>query len=351
MDIERNLNNEPVFACPPSRLYRFQKLVRRNKATFIAIGAVSVALIAGFGASTWFFFQERASRREAERGRANEVLLRQQAEAREKIARAVLLVEQNRFEEADQLVGGIPSSDTALVGEAVFRPLADWAALQGRWRRAAEYLSILVRVDQFETSEISTLDHTKCAVALMELHDRPAYEDFCRESIKQFRSTTDPLIAERTFKNCLLLPASESLLASLAPLADVAAKSIPENAAPGNASWMIPWRCLSLALMEYRRGDYPGAIDWCNRCLTYSNDTAARVATVHAILALSDHQLGQAENARSELARSRELIDNKFKAGLDPGDGYQGFWFDWILGRILEREAIATIESPPPAPN
>ena len=33
-DIERHLNNEPVVARPPSRLYRFQKVVRRNKLAF-----------------------------------------------------------------------------------------------------------------------------------------------------------------------------------------------------------------------------------------------------------------------------------------------------------------------------
>src|SRR5439155_387404 len=33
-DIERHLNNEPVVASPPSSLYRFQKLVRRNKIAF-----------------------------------------------------------------------------------------------------------------------------------------------------------------------------------------------------------------------------------------------------------------------------------------------------------------------------
>ena len=350
MDIQRYLTNEPVVARPPSRLYRLQKLVRRNKVTFVAIGAVSLALIAGFGTSTWLFFKERASRHEAERGRANEALLVKQAEARGKIAQAVLLVEQNRFEEADRLVGEIPTSNTAMVGEAVFRPLGDWAALQGRWKRAVEYFSILARVDQFETSEISTLDHTKCAVALIELGDRPTYKDFCRETIKQFAGTTDPLIAERTFKNCLLLPADANLLTALAPLAELAAKSFRENIDPENGSWMMPWRCVSLALMEYRRGNYSGAIDWGNRCLTYGNDTPSRVATIHAILALSYHKLGQSENARSELAQSRELIDNKFKEGLLLGDGGQGYWFDWILGQILEREAIADMESPPQSP-
>jgi hypothetical protein len=37
----------------------------------------------------------------------------------------------------------------------------------------------------------------------------------------------------------------------------------------------------------------------------------------------------------------RELIDHQFKAGLVAGDGDKGFWFDWVLGRILEREASA----------
>ena len=33
-DLKRHLNNEPVIARPPSQLYRFQKLVRRNKLAF-----------------------------------------------------------------------------------------------------------------------------------------------------------------------------------------------------------------------------------------------------------------------------------------------------------------------------
>ena len=239
MDIQRYLTNEPVVARPPSRLYRLQKLVRRNQATFVTIGAVSLALIAGFGTSTWLFFKERHLLHEAERGRANEALLVKQAEVRGKIAQAVLLVEQNRFEEADRLVGEIPASDTAMVGEAVFRPLGDWAALQGRWKRAAEYFSILARVDQFEKSEISTLDHTKCAVALIELGDRAAYANFCRDSISQFAGTADPIIAERTVKNSLLLQADAGLLAALTPLADVAAKSFLDDKA--NDSWMMPW--------------------------------------------------------------------------------------------------------------
>src|SRR5205814_2018155 len=35
-DLQRHLSNEPVAARPPSNLYRFQKLVRRNKLAFAA---------------------------------------------------------------------------------------------------------------------------------------------------------------------------------------------------------------------------------------------------------------------------------------------------------------------------
>src|SRR6478736_7972920 len=40
MDLQRHLNNEPVVARPPSRLYKFRKLVRRNRGVFIATAAV-----------------------------------------------------------------------------------------------------------------------------------------------------------------------------------------------------------------------------------------------------------------------------------------------------------------------
>jgi serine/threonine protein kinase len=50
-DIERHLNNEAVLARPASAVYRAQKLVRRNKRLFAAIGAVIAALLVGLLAS------------------------------------------------------------------------------------------------------------------------------------------------------------------------------------------------------------------------------------------------------------------------------------------------------------
>jgi serine/threonine protein kinase/Tfp pilus assembly protein PilF len=79
-DIERYLSNEPVAARPPSRLYRFQKTVRRNRLAF-ATGAVILALlVASVTVSSWEAIKAR-------RAESREVGLRHQAEVNEKAAK------------------------------------------------------------------------------------------------------------------------------------------------------------------------------------------------------------------------------------------------------------------------
>ena len=65
-DLQRHLNNEPVVARPPSARYRIQKLVSRHRLAITAACLVLAALFAGLGISTWFYFQERQSRRRAQ---------------------------------------------------------------------------------------------------------------------------------------------------------------------------------------------------------------------------------------------------------------------------------------------
>jgi len=62
-DIQRHLNHEPVTASPPSSLYRFQNLVRRNKLAFGAGASIGVVLCAATGISGWQAV--RATRAEA----------------------------------------------------------------------------------------------------------------------------------------------------------------------------------------------------------------------------------------------------------------------------------------------
>jgi tRNA A-37 threonylcarbamoyl transferase component Bud32/tetratricopeptide (TPR) repeat protein len=64
IDIQRHLRDEAVSASPPGQLYKFQKLVRRNKLVFAAVACVMLALIVGLAASLW---EAGRAAREAER--------------------------------------------------------------------------------------------------------------------------------------------------------------------------------------------------------------------------------------------------------------------------------------------
>jgi hypothetical protein len=191
---------------------------------------------------------------------------------------------------------------------------------------------------------LATQDYNKYVVVLAARGDRRGYENVCREYIKQFEDTTEPAIVERIVKSCSLPPASASLLSALSPSAEKLTESTRADTDPNH--WALPWQCLSLALFEYRRAHYAEAVDWGNRCLSFEQDSPMeRVTATQAILAMSYHQLGQTEQARSALRRSRELVEERWKTPftvLNEGSG--GWWYDWFLARILEREAAATIE-------
>ena len=361
MDINRYLNNEPVMARPPSRLYRFQKLVRRNQVIFTATGAVAVALIIGLGTSTWLFFMEKAARQravaaeqqqarlrqEAEQARANEAELRRQAETRQKITQAALLVSQEKFEEADKLLNEVSLTQPTVEGAAVLRSLGEWHALQNQWRPAADRFTLLLQIDQLDGWDISTLDYLECGPVLIELGDTDGYERFRQTAVARVADAAYPF-ADRIIKISLLRPANGKILKALEPLAEVAAKSFVTNVNADGDVFLAAWRSVSLALMEYRRGDYTRAAAWCRRCLDYPEYNAPRAATARVILAMSAQHLGQTDEARSELTQARSMIEDKFKKnGLDRGTGVQGFWFDWIFARILLGEATALIEGTP----
>lgn len=64
-DVQRHLSNETVVARPPSKLYEFQKTVRRHKLGFAAAGAVTAALMIGLAVSTWLMLKEGEDSRRA----------------------------------------------------------------------------------------------------------------------------------------------------------------------------------------------------------------------------------------------------------------------------------------------
>lgn len=357
MDIQRFLNQEPVLARPPSRVYRLQKLVHRNKAVFTGIGAVALALIAGFGISTLLFLQERNARERAvaaeqeqtrlreaaERAKDEEAELRRQAEAREKITQAVVLIGEAKLAEADKLLSEIPLTFTPVEGAAAFRAAGEWNVARGDWAAAADRFQLMLRATRPGTEEEATFNHTRVVAALLEKNDVAAYERFRREIAARLHRATDDIAAERTVKNCLLLPATPDLLESLSPLAEIVRGPLPANA----PRWRAPWRMLSVALFDYRSGRYADAAANAQRCLSLGPVHESRDAASHAVLAMAYAKIGQVGDAQAELHQCREAVEAKFKSPLDPTEIAQGYWFDWCLARILMREAAKALGAAP----
>ncbi len=100
-DIRRYLENEPVLARSPSATYRFQKLVRRNKLSFAAAGAVAAALLLGSVFSTWQFIEKSAAYRRAVNAEQEQSRLRIEAEAARQSAEVQALAARRQAYAAD----------------------------------------------------------------------------------------------------------------------------------------------------------------------------------------------------------------------------------------------------------
>jgi serine/threonine protein kinase len=345
MDVQRYLDNEPIVARPPSRLYRLQKLVLRNKAAFAFGIIMALVLFSWVGTSTWLLQKEREARKRAVAAEQQQSRLRQEAEDRERIAMAAVALGQGKIEEADGFVSKVSVVTPSLEAESVLRTLGKWHALKGQWAQAAKRFKLLLEADQLDNSLEITTDLLIAGPILIERGDRQGYERFRQAAIARFSGTMDPLHAERTVKICLLLPADEATIRSLKPLAQVAEASFEKDQKlAGVNSIMAGWRCISLGLMAYREGQAPAAKEWARRCLAYRSEIPPRSATARIIRALACHQQGARAEARSELEQGRRLIETEFSKDLREGSGNMGYWFDWLFARILLREAEALIE-------
>jgi serine/threonine protein kinase/Flp pilus assembly protein TadD len=330
MDIQRHLDNEPVLASPPSSLYRFQKLVRRNKTVFAAVGAVAGALVIGLGLSLYLFIQERDARRRAVAAEREQTRLRQQAEAGarlgEKLTQAGLALSRNRFEEAEEIVSQVPAHPAAA---SIFNVLGIVHARREQWPAAVKSYAKVV--------ELRPADHEAyhCLVPLLvQSGDMEEYRRLCERILRQFAGTSDPVVAERMAKDCLFIPPPPSELNNIARMVETAVAG-----GPNHQYW--PYFQFVKGLAEYRQGRFASASEWLQPVLGKTSDIY-RTVQAHMTLAMAQHQLNQTEQARATLAKGLELAEARFpkpgKTGLDEQ------WHDWIIAHVLMREAKASIE-------
>jgi WD40 repeat protein/serine/threonine protein kinase/tetratricopeptide (TPR) repeat protein len=116
-DIGRHLNNEPVIACPPRKLYRLQKMIQRNRLAFTAATTVAAALILGTAVSAWQAVRANRAKRE-------QIRLRQEAQSNERKAaenahQAIASERRARISETNALwaayVANLPAAESSLM--------------------------------------------------------------------------------------------------------------------------------------------------------------------------------------------------------------------------------------------
>jgi serine/threonine-protein kinase len=223
---------------------------------------------------------------------------------------------------------------TRALAERFYRQRADTDADRGAWARVvADYAQLLkLRPD----------DHTLwywAGTALAELGDAPAYQEHRREMLERFGATEDPLMAERTAKVCLLLPAEGDQLKRLVELAE---RAVTHGAGRAELSYFH----LARGLAEYRRGNPDTAGEWLGKALS-ANDSWNLTVPAHLILAMIQQQRGKPEEARESLARAVALFDRQAP---QPGSSdYRGGWHDRLVCQVLRRQAEALLGAAAPA--
>jgi eukaryotic-like serine/threonine-protein kinase len=332
-DIQRHLENEPVIARPPSNLYKFQKLVRRNKLPFIAAGAVAVVLVLGVVASTSEAI--RATRAEREQTR-----LRQEAEASGKFGAIELFCLQGKMEEAQRMYDAIPPATLRRnpVGTInTLNILGEYQLSHEQWQSAASNFTQLVELIPEDHSNYHAL-----APLLVQSKDVEAYRQLCRKMLAKFNGTTDPNIAERMAKDCLILPNSGADLDAVGKWAETAV-----ILGKADIRSLANFQLVN-ALAEYRRGNYESALGWVRKSLPGLSQASSALwfsVEAHMVAAMSLYRLKQMDAARSELALGVTIAETKAAPINTPAyfKDKTRAWADWIIAHALMDEAKADL--------
>ncbi len=342
-DIERYLSDEPVEACPPSAGYRLNKFALRNRVALVTLTVVAISLLSGIAVSVWQAVRATRATHIAEAATGRETELRRKAETKEKISRAWFLYRERKIDEVRQLLSTIPNDLFVPDGyHAHLRRRLGWLdAIHERWDEAAANLAVMLQVDGIDSRDVRSLDVLMYVPVLLEQGDVAGYEKLRNEFVSKYQHTSSWTDAERICKISLLLPADEKMMNRIGTLYEYAKEHEVDVKDPSMKAWLQ----LSLAMVDYRRGNFPKAIEWCRKCLKTSRVTG-RTATAEAIAAMSHFHLDQTSEAEAALTRAHEAHDlagagapNLENPGASALIGlYDGLYGDWVL-----READALI--------
>jgi len=238
---------------------------------------------------------------------------------------ASLLKKENRSSEAESLL------DELIVSQP--QNASAWGARGeiwsrgGRWKEAAADLREAIRLEPKNYVHYHLL-----APVLIAGGDLPGYRLLCRD-IMIFRGTTDPIIAEKVAKTCLILPDSGADLKAVSQIAET-----PLTNGSGKS---MPWCQFSSGLAEYRQGHPANAERRMREVLDHPPRHPERDVEAFMVLAMAQWQMDQAAKARATLAAGIQLAKTKL-----PESDYQSGrdWNDRLIGKFLMQEATALLQ-------
>ena len=327
MDIQRYLTNEPVLARPPSNLYRFQKLFRRNRAILTAIGAGVAALILGLALSLYLFVQERAARQRAEVAEKEQALLRQKAEdgaaMGAKITRARLLLTRNEPDQAEKIISEVPPHATLVPMYSYF---GEVHARHVEWPLAITNYSLITKL-----APDDPLAYTQLAPILLYVGDADGYRN-CREVIlKQFGATTGECWPGTwgSRRHRSTQPASSADLATIGRVVDL---MLAREEPSGSIRFIR-------GLAAYRGESSFAAAEGSLHETPDPKDDPERAVEVLAVRAMTQYQLHNIEAAHADLSNSIAIARDKLPR---PGKDHLGDnWTSWIAGAMPDAQKPA----------
>jgi tetratricopeptide (TPR) repeat protein len=332
MDIQRHLDDEPVMASPPSTVYRFQKLIRRNRTAFAALAGTVGALLIGLGLALYMFMREREARQRAVAAEREQNRMRSEAEHRAEIGRklmsAGLMMGRGQMDEASRVVSDINDPSAA----SMCNVLGNVYARMGRFHDAVTHLT--------RVTELTPDDHESyhyLAPLLLQTGDYAAYRGLRSQILARFENASDPAIAERMAKDSLLLPPAPEQWTVINKMVETAIKAGPEH-----RFW--PYFQLVKGLADFRQRQFAPAANLMKQLIQVGNDPN-RTLAAYMVLAMAQQQMDQTAEARATFAEGSKLAET----AVARTDGAQ--WNDQMSARLFLREAGELVEHDTSAQN
>jgi tetratricopeptide (TPR) repeat protein len=196
--------------------------------------------------------------------------------------------------------------------------------------RCDEALAACCRAITLDPSYHASWNHA--ATLWAQTGDRAGYRGHRRRMLDRFGRTTDPALAERTAKACLLVPLRGPEQAAACDLADRAV-------AMARGHGVLPWAEVTRGLAAYRREQFADAVAWADRCLAWDQRSWNRELPAHLVRALALARLGRHAEAGAALARTSDLYRTTVANPAVRAAG--GDWHDQVICEVLRREAEA----------